>query len=60
VRSPTPATPFSVSTLEKTDAQIQLARGRVVPKGDTGGMKVRDYLRPDIADLRCNNLDILI
>ena len=39
------ATPFSVS-LEITDAQIQLTRGRVVPTRDTGGFNVGSNLRP--------------
>jgi hypothetical protein len=41
-----PATHFSVSPMEKTDAQILFARGGKVPTTDTGGFKAGSNLRP--------------
>jgi hypothetical protein len=50
-RTPPLTNHFSVSPLEKSDAQILLARGRVVPVTDTDNLKASDDLRHE-ADTR--------
>jgi hypothetical protein len=45
-RSLPPTMQFSVSPLEKTDAQIHYVSGRVVPTAGTDGLNASDNLRP--------------
>jgi hypothetical protein len=44
-RSRPPVIRFSVSLMEKTDAQIQFLSGGNVPEADTGGLKASDDIR---------------